>query len=219
MFISELQVTKINNKHMTLGAIVLAGGAATRMGRAKMLLPFNQKTILSQILEELQAVHPTVITVVTGYYHEEIRAAISIDRSIWLCFNEKWMEGLSSSIRTGLHSLLEKQPGIDLVLIVMSDHPFLNKTLLQEMINRQALTGKGIVAAQYDGIVGSPVLFHKRYFNELTKLEGDKGAKQILQQNPLDLITIDFELGALDIDKASDYELLQKILKEKNVDR
>ncbi|MBY0479964.1 MAG: nucleotidyltransferase family protein [Chitinophagaceae bacterium] len=203
---------------MTLGAIVLAGGAAKRMGRAKMLLPFKQTTILAQILKELQAVKPVAITVVTGYYHEEISAAESIDQSL-LCFNEKWEEGMSSSIRTGLLNLLEKQHDIDSILIIMSDQPFLNKNLLQEMIDQQNLTGKGIVAAQYDGIVGSPVLFNKKYFKELTKLNGDKGAKIILQQNPVDLITIDFELGALDIDEASDYELLQKFLKEKNADR
>lgn len=203
---------------MKLGAMILAAGAATRMGQAKMLLPFKHHTILSEIIEELQAVHPIAITVVTGYYHEEIKTAKPIDQSL-LCFNEKWVEGMSSSIKTGLLSLLEKQPDLDLILIVMSDQPFLNKTLLQEMLNQQNLTGKGIVAAQYGGIAGSPVLFHKIYFNELAKLKGDKGAKQILQQNPVDLITIDFEMGSLDIDEASDYELLQKILKEKDADR
>lgn len=203
---------------MKIGAIILAAGAATRMEQAKMLLQFKHSNILSHILEEVQWIQPVAMTVVTGYYHEEIIGSRSIDESL-ICFNKNWSEGISTSIQVGLVNLLTKESDLDLIFIIMSDQPFLNSELMQEMINKKQISGKGIIAAKYDGIVGSPVLFHKTYFNDLSNLKGDKGAKQILQQNPEDLCTIDFELGALDIDTVCDYELLQKILNEKNADR
>lgn len=189
---------------MKIGAMILAAGAASRMGKAKMLLPFNGQSILGHIIAELKALQPQTISLVTGKYHEAVTAAIA-DPSLEIAYNERWNEGMAGSIQTGMKALLRQCPDLDLVWIVVGDQPFLHRSILAEMLRLQQKTQKGIVAAQYNGVTGTPVLFSAGYFNALQKLSGDKGARVILQEHPEDIATVAFPLGELDIDTPEDY--------------
>lgn len=192
---------------MKKGVLILAAGAATRMKRAKMLLPFASATILSHIVQEVQAIQPDSICLVTGCYHNEILNCINTSQ-LDIVYNENWRDGMAGSIRLGLSALLQKYPDLTWVLIVVSDQPYLNRELLTGMVTAQAESQKGIVAAKYQEITGTPVLFNQQYFEQLQQLQGDKGAGIILQQNPEDIATVSFPLGVVDIDTPEDYERL-----------
>lgn len=190
---------------MNTGILILAAGSASRMQQPKMLLPFAKGTILSHLLEETKALQPKAICVVTGYYHTTMLPFLQTE-SVMVVYNEHWKEGMAGSIKTGLTALLEQHPALDSVMILVSDQPFITRPLLQEMIQTQKTSGKGIVAAFYNGIKGTPVLFNKKYFHHLQELQGDKGAKSILQLVPDDITTVDFAEGEMDIDTPEDYE-------------
>lgn len=203
---------------MKIGAMILAAGAASRMGKAKMLLPFNGQSILGHIIAELKALQPQTISLVTGKYHEAVTAAIA-DPSLEIAYNERWNEGMAGSIQTGMKALLRQCPDLDLVWIVVGDQPFLHRSVLQEMLRLQQETQKGIVAAQYNGVKGTPVLFSAGYFNALQKLSGDKGARVILQEHPEDIATVAFPLGELDIDTPEDYARFLQQLNQQDAER
>lgn len=190
---------------MSAGILILAAGSASRMQQPKMLLPFGKGTILSHLLEETKAVQTKAICVVTGYYHMAMLPLLQIE-PVLVVFNERWQEGMAGSIKTGLTALLEQHPELDTLMILVSDQPFITRTLLQQMIQTRETSGKGIVAAIYNGIKGTPVLFDKKYFYHLQELKGDKGAKSILQLVPDDMATVDFAEGEMDIDTPEDYE-------------
>lgn len=190
---------------MSTGILILAAGSASRMKQPKMLLPYGKATILTHLLEEIKAVQPKAICVVTGYYHTDMLPLLQTE-PVMVVYNERWKEGMAGSIKTGLSALLEQQPALDSVMILVSDQPFITRVLLQELIQTQEKSGKGIVAAFYNGIKGTPVLFNKQYFHHLQELQGDKGAKSILQLVPGDIATVDFEEGEMDIDTPEDYE-------------
>ena len=65
-----------------------------------------------------------------------------------------------------------------------------------------------IVAAQYNGVLGAPVIFPKQYFSQLSQLEGDKGAKKLLQQNIRQTISLSIPEAAFDIDTPEDLKLV-----------
>lgn len=203
---------------MKTAAIILAAGAASRMGKAKMLLPYQGKTILEQLIIELKAVAPQSICLVTGKYHETISQTIS-DPTISLVYNEAWSKGMAGSIQAGMQALLQQIPDLDLVWIVVGDQPFLSQSVLQEMLRLQQETQKGIIAAQYKGVAGTPVLFSAVYFEALQKLTGDKGARVILQEHPEDMATVAFPQGELDIDTPEDYERFLQQLNQQDADR
>jgi molybdenum cofactor cytidylyltransferase len=188
-----------------LSVIILAAGAARRMNQAKMLLPFGNATILHTIIEHTKEMVPDNICIVTGFYHSEIISRVQ-DNQIQFVYNEQWEEGMSGSIKKGLHHLMNKNPKMGSVLILVADQPYITGTLLCKMLEAQNQTNKGIVAASYAGISGTPVLFMSNHFSNLEKLVGDKGARSILQQYPDDLITVDFPLGEMDIDTEDDYK-------------
>ena len=71
-----------------------------------------------------------------------------------------------------------------------------------------AKTGKGIVASFYAETLGTPVLFNKKYFNELLNLKGQEGAKKIINRFLDDTASIPFEKGYIDIDTEVDYNKL-----------
>ncbi|HJV20301.1 MAG TPA: nucleotidyltransferase family protein [Sediminibacterium sp.] len=198
--------------------MILAAGAASRMGQAKMLLPFNGQSILGHIIGELKALQPQTISLVTGKYHEAVTAAIA-DPSLEIAYNDRWNEGMAGSIQTGMKTLLRQCPDLDLVWIVVGDQPFLHRSVLQEMLRLQQETQKGIVAAQYNGITGTPVLFSAGYFSALQKLSGDKGARVILQEHPEDIATVAFPLGELDIDTPEDYARFLQQLNQQDAER
>lgn len=190
-----------------LSIIILAAGAARRMNQAKMLLPFGKHTLLETIIDKAKEINPDQICVVTGMYHNQIVTKVP-DNQIHFVFNEQWEEGMSGSIKKGLAYLVNENPKLELVLIMVADQPYISSALLKEMIAIQTNTNKGIVAASYAGVAGTPVLFQSKHFSKLEKLTGDKGARSILQQYLDDLITIDFPLGEIDIDTEEDYQKL-----------
>jgi molybdenum cofactor cytidylyltransferase len=192
---------------MSTGVLILAAGAAFRMNEAKMLLAFGSTSILGHIVEEVKASKPDHICLVTGYYHTEIVESIDIS-GMFIIHNEHWREGMASSISRGIREMTKKYPSLSSVMIVVSDQPHLNRKVLNEMFTDQGKTKKGIIAAQYGKVTGTPVLFAKKYFNQLMELTGDAGAKSILQQYKTDIATVEFSLGAIDIDTAEDYEKL-----------
>ena len=188
-----------------LSVIILAAGAARRMKQAKMLLPFEHSTILQTILARAKDIEPDTICVVTGFYHKEILQIIH-DEQVHFIFNEQWEEGMSGSIKKGLSYLVQQNPELQSVLIMVADQPYITSALLKEMITLQEQGQKGIIAASYAGIHGTPVLFRKNYFSSLENLVGDKGARSILQHYPDDLVTVGFPLGEIDIDTEEDYK-------------
>lgn len=190
---------------MSTGILILAAGSASRMQQPKMLLPYGTGTILSHLLEETKAVQPKAICVVTGYYHAAMMPLLQTE-PVLVVYNEQWQEGMAGSIKKGLAALLAQHPALDSVMILVSDQPFITRALLLQMIQTHETSGKGIVAAFYNGIKGTPVLFNKKYFQHLQELQGDKGAKSILQLVPEDIATVDFAEGEMDIDTPEDYE-------------
>lgn len=138
---------------------------------------------------------------------DEAKASIAI--------NKNHKTGMASSIITGLKYLVEKNPLTDGVIIMMCDQPFVTDGLLNDLIFTQQQTGKPIVACCYGNTIGAPALFHKTIFNEFLLLQGDTGARKIIQQHLSDVATVPFEKGNIDIDTQEDYENLLKSANKK----
>lgn len=200
---------------MKLGVVILAAGAGSRIGQAKMLLPYEGQTILGHIIEELASLHPASTCLVTGKYREEIQTSIKTNLVEQVHF-ENWEAGMAASIIFGMEHILEKETNLDAILFVVSDQPFLNRHLLFRMVEAFQASGKGIVAAKYQEEFGTPVLFHKKYFDQIRKLAGDKGAKKIVMQHIEDAELVDFPLGKFDIDTLEDYAEFQQLLKQQD---
>ncbi len=193
------------------GIIILAAGSSSRLGKAKQLLRYKNKTFLQHSIDEALAVNTNQVVVVTGANKNEIISQIQTS-AVQVIHNNNWQEGMASSIQSGLSALLSANKKLMSAIVMLCDQPFVSTSLLNDIIQKKQTSGKGIVACVYKETLGVPALFDAKYFEQLFSLKSADGAKKIIMTNADDVATIPFPLGAVDIDTAQDYEQFIKDL-------
>jgi molybdenum cofactor cytidylyltransferase len=188
------------------GLVLLAAGASRRLGRPKQLLEYKGDTLINYVLQEIVAARLPAVAVL-GANSEKIHPVTKAS-PVPVVENSHWKEGIASSIVAGLQKLIQLMPGLDGVVFLVCDQPYVSAAFIRQLIEAQIKTGKPIVASSYSGTVGIPALFHQTYFAELLSLKGDAGAKKIIRQHPDDTIMVEFPLGNIDIDTEDDYKQL-----------
>lgn len=192
---------------MNTGIIILAAGGSTRLGRPKQLLTYKGKTLLNIVSDAAVGTGLCPVVIVMGASAKEIGLAHQ-NSNIDYVINDNWQQGMSTSIVMGLSTILDKQPCLENVIIAVADQVFITTELFENLETQQQITGKGIIASSYAETMGTPVLFNKKYFQHLLKLEGDSGAKAIFKLYPADTGTVAFDKGSIDIDTEKDYKNL-----------
>ena len=190
-----------------IGAIILAAGESSRLGRPKQLLPFNGTTLIGNVLRAVldSAVKPAVL--VSGAHSELIKKEVG-NQPILIVQNPGWRTGIASSIRTGIDTILQTEPLLSSVILLVSDQPFVTAELINHMIAEKTRSGKAIIACAYQDTLGTPVLFDRRYFKHLMDLKGQEGAKKLLSTFSKAVASVPFDKGEIDIDTEEDYQAL-----------
>ncbi|OQP60392.1 hypothetical protein A3860_33990 [Niastella vici] len=186
--------------------IILAAGASTRLGRPKQLLPWQGKTLLQHAVQCALTI-TTQPVVVMGSNADQLAAGLNHSQ-VQIVFNPEWEQGIASSIRYGLQALLNRTPAPDQVIFMVCDQPFVTAGLLLELVNERQNTRKPIVASAYGGTLGIPALFEKSLFPQLLDLQGDTGARKLIQQHTDEVAAVPFPKGEFDIDTVVEYEEL-----------
>lgn len=192
---------------MMTGIVILAAGNSSRLGYPKQLLGFKDSTLLKNTIAEAFLVPDVAIIVVTGANNQLIEEELDPSR-IKICFNPDWEKGMSSSIVNGLSALLRLYPDCENCIFAVCDQPYVSSLVFESLIQEHFKTGKGIVASYYAETLGTPVLFNKKYFTELATLQGQEGAKKIINRFLEDITSVSFEKGNIDIDTEDDYNKL-----------
>jgi molybdenum cofactor cytidylyltransferase len=189
-----------------ISAIVLAAGEAKRMGQPKVLLPWQGKTLLEHVLHQLLHSQVEEIILVVGPGAGRIREKISAP-GIKIVINPAYQEGMSASLRQGLMAMDKKAEAF---LVVLADQPGIRKEMINQLIEafHHTLPKKNIVLPTYRKVQGHPVLFDVRYREEVGKLQGDVGGRQILADHPEDILALAMDTDDVlqDIDTPEDYQ-------------
>ncbi len=194
-------------KHCAI--VILAAGASKRLGSPKQLLAYKGKNLLRHAVDTaLQTGYPSVF-VVLGANMELLKKELK-DKPVTIIENKSWQEGMASSICCALKNITDTNLRADSVIFMVCDQPFVNSSLLLNLLEKKNKTGLPIVASSYAGTLGTPALFDKSFFEALMELKGDKGAGKLIRDNANKVAAVDFPEGKTDIDTAADYELLKK---------
>jgi len=185
--------------------MILAAGAASRMGRLKQVLPYAEKSFVEHAVEQAVEAGFAPVIVVTGAHADEVRARLS-NTPVMLAVNKDWQLGMGSSIACGMRVLLDMAPDADAVAILLADQPLVTGEHLRRL--RDLLSPDcAAVAAEYAGSVGVPAIFGRAMFGSLSSLPVHAGAKQILR-NVEGVIPYGLPEAATDIDTPEDYARL-----------
>jgi molybdenum cofactor cytidylyltransferase len=183
-----------------VGVLVLAAGRGTRMGGPnKMLAEIGGKPVVRHTVEAALSSRARPVVVVTGHEGERVAAAVK-GLDVRLVHNPDFAGGLSTSLKTGIGAL---PPDIDAVAVALGDMPGVTGALIDKLaraIDPEA--GALIAVPTRDGRRGNPVVWSRRFFEDLAKLEGDTGARHLIGQHNEAVIEVPVEDdGAfLDID-------------------
>ncbi|MCP4974815.1 MAG: nucleotidyltransferase family protein [Maribacter sp.] len=188
-----------------IAVVILAAGESSRMQKTKQLLPWGKSTLLGSAIKEALESNAENVYVVLGAKAETIQ--MQLEKSdVDLIFNNDWKKGMGSSISCAINYLLHLETNYDGILIMLCDQPLIDAIYLNKMISTFKKSGKGIVATAYESRNGVPVLFNNKYFEQLSLLDSDKGAKAIIMDNPTDVLTIIPMGKEIDLDTIEEYE-------------
>ncbi len=190
--------------------LILAAGASRRLGHAKQLVSYRGETLLARTIRMLREATMTPVVVVLGAESERIAAALDSDGSVRV-HNDRWEQGISSSISAGLEAVDAITPQCAGVLIATCDQPRLSSEHLLALLNRfNEQAGAVIVASEYAGIKGVPAVFPRAAFEQLRSLSGDQGARKIIADPPCRVSAVEFAGGDVDIDRPDDLDHLRE---------
>jgi molybdenum cofactor cytidylyltransferase len=191
-------------KHCAI--IILAAGKSNRLGSPKQLLPYRGKSLLQHTVHQaIQTGLP--VAVVIGANIEIVKQELK-GFDVDVVENKKWNDGISASLSCGLEVSEKLIKHIDGIIFMVGDQPFVSTLLLDDLLKTQRETGLPIIASDYGDTLGTPVLFHKIFFEELMNLHGDTGAKKLIEKYKNLRTTVSFPKGKIDIDTKEDYEAL-----------
>lgn len=192
-----------------IGIIILAAGKSARLGSPKQLLSYRGKSLLQHSIDTALGSNAQKVIVVLGSGKEIIENQLK-KSNIHLIENTLWETGMASSIHFGLEKLKNIFSDAEGAIFMVCDQPFVSANLLNNLIDKHLSTAKNIIASSYEGTLGTPALFHKSLFDELSSLEGDSGARSLIKKYKDQSDTVNFKLGSIDIDTRENYLNLPK---------
>ena len=190
---------------MSISAIVLAAGQATRFGQCKHVQLLAGRTILDRVLDTLRASKAGEIVLVLGAHADEIRERVEICERVVV--NPDVASGMSSSIGAGLRAIGDAAEG---ALIVLGDQPFVTPQTIDALIDEHCRTGASVVIPTWNGSRGNPVLVGRSLFAAMLDIRGDVGCRAIFDDHAESIVEVPVEDRGvlLDIDTREDFAAL-----------
>ena len=151
---------------MTVAAVVLAAGAATRYGGPK------QRELLPAVLAALSQTDLSPIVVVEGAWSLEPRS--NEVHGVRLVHCEDWAAGPGASLRCGLAALGDE---VTHALVVLADGPGARPRAVSRLVERAG--DAPVAAATYDGSRSHPVLLARSAWSTVPS-EGGRALAPVL---------------------------------------
>jgi molybdenum cofactor cytidylyltransferase len=199
------QTVSLINPNLNIYSLVMAAGQASRFGGAKMLAEYQGESLVRRSLKlGLRVTGGNTVLVVGGEWRRVFEDCGSI--ASFIVRNEDYESGMAASIACGTRAV---QPVADAVMILLADQPLITADHLLSMEQAWRASPSSIIATEFDGVVGPPVIFPAAYFSALSALSGDAGARVVIENNSEVVIRIPFADAAIDIDTPEDLQRLQ----------
>ena len=162
---------------MRVVAIVLAAGEGRRMGGPKALLPVGDETFLSRACRLFARPGIASVVAVLGAQAERVRAAAGIPAEAKVALNERWREGMLTSVWVGLDAA--EALGAEAVLLHPVDNPLVAPATIDAVVAALA-KGAEIAVPSHAGRRGHPAGFARPSWPALRAAPLDGGARTVL---------------------------------------
>jgi molybdenum cofactor cytidylyltransferase len=194
-----------------VAAVVLAAGSSRRMGEVnKLLVEIDGAPMIAGVVDAILATRARPVVVVTGHDDARVRAALA-GRDVTFVHNPEHAAGMSTSLRAGVGQLGEDLDG---ALICLADMPRVRPAHLEALLGAfDPDDGRTICVPTWERRRGNPVLFAARYFPEMRLVQGDVGARALLEKHAdaICYVPMDDRGVTLDVDTPEALEGLRRL--------
>ena len=161
-----------------IAGLILAAGRSTRMGGPnKLLEEINGKALVRHVAEHVLASPAEPVIVVTGHQKERVERALA-GLPVTFVHNPDFANGLSTSLKTGIAAVPADADG---AIVCLGDMPQVSAKLIDRLTAAfDPQRGALVVIPTIEGKRGNPVLWSRRFFPDLAKVEGDVGARHLI---------------------------------------
>ncbi len=162
-------------------AIVLAAGKSSRMAPAnKLFVEIDGLSLLDRAVEAATGSSCVDTVVVIGNEAARARAGLA-GRKVRIVENKDFAQGLATSLRAGLAAV---PADCDAVVVLLGDMPQVKAAHVDRLVAAFAPhEDRAICVATRTGKRGNPVLWARRYFDEMMALDGDQGARSLIRRH------------------------------------
>jgi molybdenum cofactor cytidylyltransferase len=190
--------------------VLLAAGMSSRMGRPKQLLEWEGRPLVRHVAEAALASRLAGLVIVLGAEAEASRGALEgLGGPVQTVESADYASGQAASLRSGLGSLPASARA---AVVLLVDMPLVSPALIDRIIGAyEANPGALAIVPRHKGRRGNPVLLAAALFEELRGLEGDKGARAVLERHAGQTHWLDVDDAAVisDADTPEAYEQLR----------
>ncbi|MCO6390506.1 NTP transferase domain-containing protein [Aliihoeflea aestuarii] len=186
-------------RKVVVHAAILAAGRSSRMkGPNKLLAEFDGVPLIRRVAAATQGSRAERAHLIVGHQRDRIVQAVD-ELDIDIVDNPDFADGLSTSLKAAARAVPRHVDGL---LVVLGDMPGVTAQTLDRMIAAfEHSGGSSIVRATHAGKRGNPVILPRALFAEIEKIEGDTGARHLVESAVLPVVDIELgEAASLDLD-------------------
>jgi molybdenum cofactor cytidylyltransferase len=188
-----------------VAGVILSAGEGKRMGSVpKALLKIDNRTFLETISENLFIAGLEDVYVLLGYYSDLIESEVSLKREKIL-INPHPEMGQLSSLMVAIRNMPDK---VSAIMVTLVDLPLIRLSTYSGLIRQWEGKKDFIHVCIYNGRRGHPVIFPRRFFQELLTTPLEEGARAVVRSHLEEVITWDEgDPGIfMDFDTEEDYQ-------------
>jgi molybdenum cofactor cytidylyltransferase len=202
-----------SSKQPTAG-IVLAAGMSTRLGRTKQLLEVNGKYLVEWVVDAALNSELAEIILVLGHEQQEITDVLgkkAVLPRVQVVPAPDYRQGMSRSLQAGLLVARRKYPS---VMFLLGDQPLVTSETINRLLKEFWKSDKEICVPVYRGKRGNPTLFSQKLYDELSTIQGDIGARDVIEAHldGLHYVELKDPQGFFDVDTEKDLAAIKPFL-------
>lgn len=192
-----------------ISAVILSGGASTRMGRDKALLTLEGTTFLRRIIRLYTESPVGGIVVVLGPDADRARNEIA-GEDVVVVVNPNTAGGQISSLNVGIETFGDSDTGG--VIVHPVDHPMVSGATVRALLDAATANPDSIILPVCEGRRGHPVYFPGTIFRDLKNTPAGTGARAVIGAHDSEIVEIETtDRGIhINIDTEEEYDRVQR---------
>lgn len=195
---------------MRAWAVIPAAGLSKRMGQPKLMLPWQDATLIDTVLHAWCSSRVNGIVVVIRSGDSELRDRC-LAHGVTVVQPQRDPAEMRESIQLGLAYLLGSQSPAadDRWLVAPADMPGLSSALINSVLEGGVRAPGSVIIPTWRGRRGHPVLLPWQLASALEQLETGRGLRDLIAHQPIVELSVSDAEACVDVDTPAEWEAFQ----------